>query len=62
MRKRLIGALLLICFIVLGLAGCKKSTCDMCGKEKKCKTYENPFLGEMEICNDCKDEMQSVFD
>lgn len=62
MKKKFIGALLFVCIMILGMAGCKKSTCDMCGKEKSCKTYKNPIMGEMEICNDCKEEMQSMFD
>jgi len=57
MKKRVVICLL---GLVLVLAGCNKAACDMCGEEKKCKVYENLLLGEMNVCEECADEIQSL--
>lgn len=46
--------------IMIGLAGCGKSACEMCGDEKHCKVYDNPVLGEMVLCEECVEEVQSL--
>ena len=57
--KRVVVLLLALAMIV-GLAACGgKTTCDVCGESKKCKTIE--VLGEkMNICDDCMDQINEL--
>lgn len=53
-----------VAMLVLILTGCAKTiTCDICGQQKKGKTYEQEVFGvkvEMDICNDCKKGMEDL--
>ena len=60
MRKKCVAIVCVV--LLLGLSGCAKEKCDFCGKEKRCKQYENYFFGEMTLCNDCVDDMQSMYE
>lgn len=46
----------------LSLVGCaKKTECELCGEEKKCKEYEAELMGESNsgwFCNDCAETME----
>ena len=53
MKKRIV-TLILMASMVFGLVGCAKTPCDWCGEEGHCKTYQNAFFGEMELCSDCQ--------
>ena len=61
MKKRMVALLCLVSMLFC-LTACGKTECDLCGETKRCKTYENELLGiTMEICDDCKNEIQSWF-
>ena len=62
MKKR-VSKLLVIAFtaamMAMSLAGCKKVECDICSEKKSCTKYE--FLGEeINICKDCKEDLESI--
>ena len=64
MKKKLVKAVSLIAIasmMLMGLAACGKSECFFCGEEKSCKTYDNALLGEIDVCKDCKSEIEDVF-
>lgn len=44
----------LVAMMTMGLAGCKKSVCEWCGEEKRCKTVYLSLLGEYNMCKDCE--------
>ena len=60
MRKKM--AIFLCLCLLLGLSGCEKTECEFCGEMKRCKQYDNAFFGVMEVCDDCMDEMRTMFD
>lgn len=45
----------LVVMMTMGLAGCKKSVCEWCGEEKRCKTVYLNMLGEYNMCKDCEE-------
>ena len=63
MKRKLAKALSLIVIVstmLMGLAACGKSECYFCGEEKSCKTYDNALLGEIDVCKDCKSEIEDI--
>ena len=57
MKKKIV-TLIVMATMVLGLVGCgTKTECDWCGEEARCKTYQNAFLGEMDLCSECQKDM-----
>ena len=60
-KSKLTIVVMLLLVTVLSLTACgSKKECDICGEVKSGKTTE--ILGEkVFICNDCRDEMNSIF-
>ena len=62
MKKR-VSKILVIAFttamMAMSLAGCKKVECDICGDKKSCTKYEM-FGEEINICKDCKKDLESL--
>lgn len=44
----------LVTMMMMGLAGCKKTVCEWCDEEKRCKTVYLNMLGEYNMCKDCE--------
>ena len=64
MKRKLVKAVSLIAIasmMLMGLVACGKSECFFCGEEKSCKTYDNALLGEIDVCKDCKSEIEDAF-
>lgn len=64
MKKRFVKVVSLIAvasMMLMGLAACGKSECFFCGEEKSCKTYDNALVGEIDVCKDCKSEIEEAF-
>ncbi|MCH5272721.1 MAG: hypothetical protein J1E35_03515 [Lachnospiraceae bacterium] len=62
MKRKLFRAAALLGILTtlsLSFAGCKKKECFFCGEEKKCKTYET-LLGDIDVCRDCENEINSL--
>ena len=61
--KKIICALVLVVTMALMLAACGKFTCDYCGQEKTGKRYEvtSLLLGDGIACEECKNEIQNMF-
>ena len=49
----------LVATMTIGLAGCGKKTCDLCGEEGKSKTVE-VFGEEVNICKDCQKYLKDL--
>ena len=58
--KKIVLVVLLI-MLVCGLTGCKKTECAYCGEMKRCEKYQNVLLGEVDVCNDCIEEIKSMW-
>lgn len=58
MKKRLIGFALLIA-IVCSLMGCRKVECTWCNEEKFCKKM-SILGGEVDVCAQCKNEIEEL--
>jgi len=57
MKKKVMRCLALASIaavMTVGFAGCKKSVCEWCGEEKRCKTVYLSLLGEYNMCKDCE--------
>lgn len=60
MKKKILAALL-VAATILSFSGCGKFTCDLCGKEKTGKKYEETVLGAtVTICGDCYEKLESL--
>lgn len=58
--KQLILSIISI-VLLLTLTGCGKFTCNICGKEKSGKKYEEEMFGQkITICKDCYEDMQEL--
>ena len=51
----------LAAMMTMGLAGCKKSVCEWCGEEKRCKTVYLNMLGDYNMCEDCEEFCERAF-
>ncbi|MBQ8547127.1 MAG: hypothetical protein IJ427_01420 [Lachnospiraceae bacterium] len=63
MKKRFVKVVSLIAIVsmmLMGLAACGKTECFFCGEKKSCKTYDNALLGEIDVCKDCKSELEDI--
>ena len=63
MKKKLfrIMALVgLVAMMTVGLAGCKKTTCEWCGEEARCKTMYLNMLGEYSVCKECRELLEPI--
>lgn len=63
MKKRLAKIFSLVAIatmMMMSMAACGKSECYFCGEEKSCKTYDNALLGEIDVCKDCKSELEDI--
>lgn len=60
MKKKAVFVLLTFLLLMATLAGCgRKAVCDFCSEEKKCET--RTMLGEeINICEDCASELESL--
>lgn len=57
--KKVVLVAAVAAMMTVGFAGCKKTECDYCEEEKKCKTEE--VRGEkVSICEDCEKEMEEI--
>ena len=60
MRKKLSKVLAvasLTVVLAIGLTGCQKVECDLCGEKASCKSYE--LLGEkVNVCGDCQKDLE----
>lgn len=57
MKKKLYRIMALVglaAMMTVGFAGCKKSVCEWCGEEARCKTVYLSLLGEYNMCKDCE--------
>ncbi|MBR6537754.1 MAG: hypothetical protein IKT67_11215 [Lachnospiraceae bacterium] len=59
MRK--CGLIFGLLVITIGLNGCGKSVCEMCGEEKQCKVYDSLLFEEMELCEECVEEVRTSY-
>ena len=61
MKRKIFTLVLSVLMAAMMLAGCgKKVECDFCGEEKRCETVK--FLGEdVNICGDCRDDINELF-
>lgn len=49
---RMVALAMIVAMMATCFAGCGKKTCELCGKEKKCKTFT--MDGEkVTLCEDC---------
>lgn len=58
MKKKLFRIAVLVGIAVMtavGVAGCKKTQCHYCEEMKHCKPYEDYILGELNLCEDCRE-------
>lgn len=58
MKKKLFKIMALaglVAMTTVGLAGCKKTECEWCGKEARCKTMYLSLLGEYNMCKECRE-------
>ncbi len=65
MKKKMYRAMALIgtmALLTVGLAGCKKSECEWCGKEAHCKTVYLNMLGEYSMCKECRKVVEPISD
>lgn len=65
MKKRLFKIMALAgltAMMTMGLAGCKKSVCEWCGEEKRCKTVYLSLLGEYNMCKECQELVAPISD
>lgn len=64
MKKKLVRAIAfagMMTMVALSAVGCsKKVECDFCGELKNCKT-KTVWGEEVHYCNDCKNEIDSLF-
>ncbi|MBP3621149.1 MAG: hypothetical protein J6J16_05260 [Lachnospiraceae bacterium] len=62
--KKVLAVTTLAALMSLSLVGCaKKTECEGCGEEKKCKEYEMTFMGETEsgwLCKDCAEDTEAM--
>lgn len=60
MKKKMIVAMVLLGALLFTLTGCgQRAVCDFCGEEKKCET--RTMLGEeINVCEDCLDELEGL--
>ena len=59
--KRRVSLLIMVFFIMTALAGCGKFICGLCGEEKSGNNHKTELLGvEIEICNDCYEELDNL--
>lgn len=61
MKKKLAKSLMLIgvlAMMTFGFVACSTTTCDICGEDKSCDTYD--VLGEeINVCGDCENEIEN---
>ncbi len=65
MKKRAIRVLAVVGAVSLmmtGLAACKKSVCEWCDEEKRCKVYHLSMLGDKNMCKDCYELVKPISD
>jgi len=63
--KRFLATILILALVIFSLMGVltacgEDAECDGCGKEAKLKTVNVPFLGKMDLCSDCADEVKDL--
>lgn len=65
MKKKLLKILALVglaAMMTVGFAGCKKTECEWCGEEKRCKTVYLSLLGEYNMCKECRELVAPISD
>ena len=65
MKKKLLKILALLglaAMMTVGFAGCKKTECEWCGEEKRCKTVYLSLLGEYNMCKECRELVAPISD
>lgn len=65
MKKKTVKAVSIIAMalmMLMGLGACVKSECFFCSEVKSCKTYNNAYFGEIDVCKDCKPEILEFFE
>ena len=63
MKKKLFRVMVLVGLVAMmtvGLAGCKKTTCEWCGEEAHCKTMYLNMLGEYNVCKECRELLEPI--
>ena len=65
MKKKVYRVMALVGIMALlmtGLAGCKKTVCDWCGEEARCKTVYLSMLGDYNMCKACRKLVEPISD
>lgn len=65
MKKKLFRGMALVglaAMMTVGFAGCKKTECEWCGEEKRCKTVYLSLLGEYNMCKECRKLVAPISD
>lgn len=63
MKKKLFKIMVLVglaAMLTVGVAGCKKTECEWCGEEKRCKTVYLSMLGEYNMCKECQEYVAPI--
>ena len=60
----IILAAIMILTLAVSLCSCEKAECDLCGEEKLVSkmTVEEVFGEKIYYCNDCKEDLEDLFD
>lgn len=52
---KIVSLAVIATMMTIGFAGCKKTECEWCHEEKRCKTVYLSLLGEYNMCKDCEE-------